>query len=435
MEKQNHWRSSCRALTTGLLVFALVAASATLSGREAVDAPPVPPPHVASAKPNISPHPDLAPGSRLAINVKNAPYHAAGDGVTDDTAAFSAALTAAGAGGAIFVPRGTYRIGDLAFTHEGQTIAGEGGLMASGTVLKAKAGATYVLKNQGLRYQRLSNLVIHGNERASRGFLTESTASGTSQSIVLDRVWFYRCTVGFHIGNAGLTQADKNTLYNPAFVECDVGLWNNSVNGQETVLHNAEFTSTYDTSARIWGGGLTMLGGQFQGGEGSKGIEFTGANIHQVLLQDVIFEGPKTDIYSDGAWPQDGLTAINTIFQGKTANLRIGGSSSKFYAIGCRFNGAAGVGGGKINCEGPDTLIWLLASTWGVPLLEGTNLATAHIHRQNISGITLTNQDVVMDTAARGLVLKDAREIPHYWRVTVNNSGALVTNDLGTTRP
>jgi hypothetical protein len=44
-----------------------------------------------------------------------------------------------------------------------------------------------------------------------------------------------------------------------------------------------------------------------------------------------------------------------------------------------------------------------------------------------------TADDVVIDDDAKGLVLKDSAD--HYWRVTVNTSGALVTTDLGTTKP
>lgn len=37
--------------------------------------------------------------------------------------------------------------------------------------------------------------------------------------------------------------------------------------------------------------------------------------------------------------------------------------------------------------------------------------------------------------ATKGLVLKDTQAIPHYWRVTVSNVGALVVTDLGTSAP
>ncbi len=46
-----------------------------------------------------------------------------------------------------------------------------------------------------------------------------------------------------------------------------------------------------------------------------------------------------------------------------------------------------------------------------------------------------TTDDLVVDNAAKGLVLKDTQGTPHYWRVTVNNVGLLVITDLGTTKP
>lgn len=47
-----------------------------------------------------------------------------------------------------------------------------------------------------------------------------------------------------------------------------------------------------------------------------------------------------------------------------------------------------------------------------------------------------TVDDLIVDAAAKGLVLKDTQGPPaHYWRVTVSNLGALVITDLGTTKP
>lgn len=46
-----------------------------------------------------------------------------------------------------------------------------------------------------------------------------------------------------------------------------------------------------------------------------------------------------------------------------------------------------------------------------------------------------TTDDLVVDSATKGLVLKDTQGTPHYWRVTVNTSGALVISDLGTSKP
>jgi hypothetical protein len=48
---------------------------------------------------------------------------------------------------------------------------------------------------------------------------------------------------------------------------------------------------------------------------------------------------------------------------------------------------------------------------------------------------TDTTDDLIVDDATNGLVLKDTQGTPHYWRVTVDNTGALVTTDLGTSKP
>jgi hypothetical protein len=46
-----------------------------------------------------------------------------------------------------------------------------------------------------------------------------------------------------------------------------------------------------------------------------------------------------------------------------------------------------------------------------------------------------TTDDVVIDLATKGLVLKDTQGTPHYWRVTISTLGVLTTTDLGTTKP
>lgn len=46
-----------------------------------------------------------------------------------------------------------------------------------------------------------------------------------------------------------------------------------------------------------------------------------------------------------------------------------------------------------------------------------------------------TTDDVIIDLATKGLVLKDTQGPAHYWRVTIDNTGALITTDLGTTKP
>lgn len=49
--------------------------------------------------------------------------------------------------------------------------------------------------------------------------------------------------------------------------------------------------------------------------------------------------------------------------------------------------------------------------------------------------INRDTDDIVIDLATKGLVLKDTQSPAHYWRVTVTTLGALTTTDLGTGKP
>ena len=46
-----------------------------------------------------------------------------------------------------------------------------------------------------------------------------------------------------------------------------------------------------------------------------------------------------------------------------------------------------------------------------------------------------TTDDIIIDLATKGLVLKDTQGTPHYWRVDVTIAGSLSTSDLGTVKP
>jgi hypothetical protein len=134
------------------------------------------------------------------------PYNAVGDATVDDTAAFASAIAAAGATGRrLFVPAGTYRVGDLAYPNDGCIVEGAqlGPQYFPGKIclLKAWTGATYTVRVEGLLYTRTENIVIDGNAHASRGMLIQATSVG-SQSHALDGVRFQQCSIGLLLGTA-----------------------------------------------------------------------------------------------------------------------------------------------------------------------------------------------------------------------------------------
>jgi hypothetical protein len=43
--------------------------------------------------------------------------------------------------------------------------------------------------------------------------------------------------------------------------------------------------------------------------------------------------------------------------------------------------------------------------------------------------------ELIVNTSLKGLILKDNQATPHYWRVTISNVGVLLTADIGTAPP
>lgn len=272
-----------------------------------------------------------APKAHLPFNVKD--YGATGDGSTDDTAAFNTWLTAA-SGKRGYIPDGTYRVGDLAVPATGTVIDGQG----AGAVLKAKTGASYVLKIEGIQECRLSNFTVDGNAKASHGILIRGTATDASQTHTLDRVTTQNCNRGIDVDTNTVDQADKNTYIGCAFKDSTIGMRIAANNAQDQVVINANFATLTTAGIDIVGGALSMIGGQFQVTVGAnKGIRFSGANIAWVTLDGVIFEGPAIDIDGSTNWPHR-MSARNCIFQGATNTILNSTSNSFLICEGCRYN-------------------------------------------------------------------------------------------------
>lgn len=69
---------------------------------------------------------------------------------------------------------------------------------------------------------------------------------------------------------------------------------------------------------------------------------------------------------------------------------------------------------------------------------SGKNAANGYAGLNSVSRITKgvdTTDDIIIDLATKGLVLKDTAGTPHYWRITVTTAGVLTITDLGTTKP
>lgn len=115
-----------------------------------------------------------------AVNVKS--YGATGDGTTDDTAAIAAAITAAGADGTVFFPKGTYRVTSTLQMLTAQAFVGEGGQRA----VTIKKGANGDLINMVTRCRLEDlNLDCQGASYTGRGIYI---SAGVSQVVTDVRV-------------------------------------------------------------------------------------------------------------------------------------------------------------------------------------------------------------------------------------------------------
>ncbi len=77
------------------------------------------------------------------LNVKNAPFNAKGDGSADDYGAIQQAIDSAGAGDTVYLPAGTYKIGDNIRRLSGKRLLGAGMEQTKITTHSAFANATY----------------------------------------------------------------------------------------------------------------------------------------------------------------------------------------------------------------------------------------------------------------------------------------------------
>ena len=113
-----------------------------------------------------------------------------------------------------------------------------------------------------------------------------------------------------------------------------------------------------------------------------------------------------------------------SIYVNHTGTLGAGQSVAAFYSATAQTAG--------------DSILGVTAASASTtkPVIRITNSGTGYdIYGSSGNWRTSKTGDYILNDATKGVVLKDTQGSPHYWRITVNNSGQLVTADLGTTIP
>ena len=421
---------------------------------------------------------DLALKSHFPVNVKASPHNATGDGSTDDTAAFNSARDAAGANGALFVPAGTYRLGDWA-PLSGQTITGHG----KASQLKAKTSATFAVDLSGLHSTRLMNLLIDGNSKASGGVRMRGNGGNASYNHLFWNVETQNCDVNWDIQAGTPVEVDKNLWVGCYTHDGNTAFKFNGSNSQSQILISCPITSFQNYGIRILGGDIWFQGADILSIVGSPGYGIYlegGSNIRHLKVEMCVFEGVKGSVIGNtGVWPEYGveinrcaLNADDGAGASTDPAVKLSGSSGRTWITNSR------VDVGNVKVVGDDHWLWEQGVSYqSGAAFEDAATNTRRQHWDN-NGFDLTQYDAVIralitssvpltidgkaaqtapllklsrngglksqinssgafvsDDAAQGVVLRDTQGTPHYWRVTVSNTGVLTTTDLGTTRP
>ncbi len=198
------------------------------------------------------------------INVKDPAFGAKGDGVTDDTAAFAAALAAlpsggtqaAGDGGTIFIPRGTYLIDNFNPNKHQVNLQGAG---MQTTILKGRvAGSgdtTGVINIFNVSRGSIRDLTLDGNGLKTHclGFCPTTTGTGSGNWTTENVLMYGGTTDCLVIGN-DTNNPDVSSII---FIKCAVqgGSFGSSNPSNSQILVRGSNTLLINWHNGVIGGG------------------------------------------------------------------------------------------------------------------------------------------------------------------------------------
>ncbi|KYG65886.1 hypothetical protein AZI86_02090 [Bdellovibrio bacteriovorus] len=239
------------------------------------------------------------------FNVKNAPYNAVGDGVTDDSVAIRNAIIAAGNSGApatVYLPAGTYAVSESFFLPAKTRLLGAGrdvtslkmtiplptenGFIkniGSGIVIEGieiDADGMIAANGEALIYMSVNDLKIINSRLKSRGGKVFEVGNGCN-NILLDGVDFVGA--GSFWASASQVFINNTTFRLTNDAESGVSLWG----GREIALTNNDFSNFDETQADGHGIGRMFVS---QGHFGSlRNAYFSGNASHNYAPRDCNF--------------------------------------------------------------------------------------------------------------------------------------------------
>lgn len=199
-----------------------------------------------------------------SVNVLD--FGATGDGTTDDTAAFQAALAALENGGVLYVPLGRYKITDTLVLTTGVTVQGQGSGDRTYGIPNTNVNSSYIFQTTASK----SVFSIGGNTRQTRikdislgsalnptttpsatinGIVMSGTYPNSSQEQVIERCCFYNFNKAVAVQDTNIRvgvpdwQCDSVSVNDCQFWFNTTGLYLYTTNADEWVLTNCSFYS------------------------------------------------------------------------------------------------------------------------------------------------------------------------------------------------
>jgi hypothetical protein len=281
------------------------------------------------------------------VNVKT--FGAAGDGVTNDTAAFSAALKACAGGGTCLVPKGTYIISASGIPN---------GLMSSGVHLTGAGRGSSILKIAGVPTRPF--LICDGNNWSvedltfdMQGYMPRTNLTclhckGNNWRVA-------NCSI-IGIGRFGITYgAGTNWRIEGNYISATAPTINNGaiqgfgesgLSQYGHIIHNVICGGLI----ALAGQDLVVSGNQITGSRGGSGIvsEAQPSTKRLNITNNICAGGRGFDghnwISGMELWAPDGVIANNICYDNDGTGLSVGGKNSVVRGNYC-FNNGAGTGG------------------------------------------------------------------------------------------
>jgi hypothetical protein len=182
------------------------------------------------------------------VNVKSAPYNAAGDGTTSDTAHLQAALNACAAAGGcrLVVPHGTYKTTALTYSGDNLTIEGDG-LSGSRIAMSSATGDTLTVVGNPARHVVIRNLEFYPSVARTSG---SEIRIDYSLRVTLEDLQIHDCHQALSLG--GFANAGSVMRLNRVMAYTyTVGAWFKRLN--DLWVSNCTFDTNNSSTANVRG--------------------------------------------------------------------------------------------------------------------------------------------------------------------------------------